>query len=801
MDEMNDSFIALNNLNYNELDENLSMLAQNQNLKRLDLSRDSNGDKSKNLHILPRDLSWLETLEELNLNGNKFQDIYKVIDCLTTIPNLLSLYINLDEEEQVDYIMKHLPRLEKLNGLEVDRDEGEEEEEESEEDLPMQSAPNPSHPQNHNNHIEFYNGEGMENFDTEEENTAFMKDAYGSLSPHTHVEEKENRKTRVEDQLEKKLISNRQPNPPRETQLSSDIQLDELEGIAICYDTIREIHKKRNPERDQELARDFDQHLQRVMKNLSQTVQNANAPQSIKTINGLKAKYDLFDIWLLKLNELVTADNPETGQILSDIHGGIHNIISSYYDFYHEPTVENSSNKLQSENQKLTKIVQNMELEIKRITDQKNQMKIRLEEEKMDLHDQIENLENENKKYLETIIKHSKGEMSGVRMSKAPDSAGKPPMQFSDNSANRAFHKSPPKIPKTKEFTYSKFGSGKSNRASGGGSARRSAKGNNLGGSIGQTQVRNLSLKQLTDLITDIYNQKVKYDKKCEENQLPRETMEQYMYTYLNQRYGLKNLIIEWAASIINGIKKYSKDDHSVSLFGKILRNEWDEEFRFIQMHVQDTLNNLLKAVLREKHPHKSEQGINAVYEQVQNGFIDDNSWARIIERMYDEQDWFILEEKFRDIIQNRQNEKFLSDSSSRQSKRKLTREERLALVSQKDSDKLLYSEFLKAVLDFQLKEHEKFLYKFIVAFKQVDTDNNGVVNEDEFSELVKRMKIWDDEEQDISYFLQVVDPYNNNEITFSEIVHLFSAHMVSAGDSDNPEKTIPILEKFAKEG
>ena len=33
--------------------------------------------------------------------------------------------------------------------------------------------------------------------------------------------------------------------------------------------------------------------------------------------------------------------------------------------------------------------------------------------------------------------------------------------------------------------------------------------------------------------------------------------MEQYMYTYLNQRYGLKNLIIEWAAAIINAIKMY----------------------------------------------------------------------------------------------------------------------------------------------------------------------------------------------------------------------------------------------------
>jgi hypothetical protein len=46
--------------------------------------------------------------------------------------------------------------------------------------------------------------------------------------------------------------------------------------------------------------------------------------------------------------------------------------------------------------------------------------------------------------------------------------------------------------------------------------------------------------------------------------------MEQYMYTYLNHKYGLKNIIIEWAAAIINGIKTYLKDDHDVTLFGKI---------------------------------------------------------------------------------------------------------------------------------------------------------------------------------------------------------------------------------------
>lgn len=86
-------------------------------------------------------------------------------------------------------------------------------------------------------------------------------------------------------------------------------------------------------------------------------------------------------------------------------------------------------------------------------------------------------------------------------------------------------------------------------------------------------------------------------------------------------------------------LNKYSKEDHAVSLFGKILRNECDEEFRFIQMHVQETIINLLKVVLKEKYPHKSEQGVNQIQEQIINGFIEDSFWARIVERMYDEQD------------------------------------------------------------------------------------------------------------------------------------------------------------------
>lgn len=70
------------------------------------------------------------------------------------------------------------------------------------------------------------------------------------------------------------------------------------------------------------------------------------------------------------------------------------------------------------------------------------------------------------------------------------------------------------------------------------------------------------------------------------------------MYTFLNQKYGLKNLIIEWATSIINALKKYAAEDNDVAVFGKILRNECDEEFRFVQTQVKNTMQELLKVLI-----------------------------------------------------------------------------------------------------------------------------------------------------------------------------------------------------------
>ena len=106
--------------------------------------------------------------------------------------------------------------------------------------------------------------------------------------------------------------------------------------------------------------------------------------------------------------------------------------------------------------------------------------------------------------------------------------------------------------------------------------------------------IKVLTKKNMHDLIESIYDSKLAYDKKCIDVRMPRETMEEHMYTFLNQKFGLKNLIIEWATSIVNGIKMYSSEDSDICLFGKILRNEIEEDYRFIFKKLKNSISDLL---------------------------------------------------------------------------------------------------------------------------------------------------------------------------------------------------------------
>lgn len=44
---------------------------------------------------------------------------------------------------------------------------------------------------------------------------------------------------------------------------------------------------------------------------------------------------------------------------------------------------------------------------------------------------------------------------------------------------------------------------------------------------------------------------------------------------------------------------------------------------------------------------------------------------------------------------------------------------------------KVYWTDFLKTLMDFQMRQHETYLRTFTKMFRRVDTDSDGIVNEE----------------------------------------------------------------------
>ena len=117
------------------------------------------------------------------------------------------------------------------------------------------------------------------------------------------------------------------------------------------------------------------------------------------------------------------------------------------------------------------------------------------------------------------------------------------------------------------------------------------------------------------------------------------------MFTFLTNKYGLKSLVIEYSAAIINSIKKYSKENVDVSLFGKILRNDLEEDYRIIYYKLKSTLFELLVYFLKSKNPYKSNTEIIEIAKAKTKSILTQEEWNAIIYFLYDDKDAVFIEE------------------------------------------------------------------------------------------------------------------------------------------------------------
>jgi hypothetical protein len=66
-----------------------------------------------------------------------------------------------------------------------------------------------------------------------------------------------------------------------------------------------------------------------------------------------------------------------------------------------------------------------------------------------------------------------------------------------------------------------------------------------------------MSLKNLKEAINEVFEAKFKHDQRCLESASSLETMEQFLYTYLTKKYGLKQLVLQQASTLINSVRAY----------------------------------------------------------------------------------------------------------------------------------------------------------------------------------------------------------------------------------------------------
>lgn len=148
---------------------------------------------------------------------------------------------------------------------------------------------------------------------------------------------------------------------------------------------------------------------------------------------------------------------------------------------------------------------------------------------------------------------------------------------------------------------------------------------------------------------------------------------------------------------------------------------------------------------------------------------------------MYNRDDGVALIVRVKEVIKQRalEHERQQAATSLRDRRRATSADDSVA------SGKILYTDLLQVLLDYQMRGHERFLSKFVRLFRDHDGDADGVLTEDEFRTLVLSIDPAKQEDEVVK-LLESADPYNNQRINFSDCVGFLARELVSMSASQS---------------
>jgi Ca2+-binding EF-hand superfamily protein len=177
---------------------------------------------------------------------------------------------------------------------------------------------------------------------------------------------------------------------------------------------------------------------------------------------------------------------------------------------------------------------------------------------------------------------------------------------------------------------------------------------------------------------------------------------------------------------------------------------------------------------------------------KVNNGTLFEEEWKGIVYYLYEENDAKLIESKLLEEINLNVTQKIQSQIS----KSKISRDEMANLTRIQDNKNISYKTFSKIILDFQIKSRVNFLKKFTYLFKSVDSDNNGVISENEFLTLMNTISY----QQKINLepvtgkLLNTLDPFNNKQLNYSDCIFYFAKENIQVNENGATETLLNIV-------
>ena len=734
----------------------INNLSQNYpNISKIDIN-------NCNLNELPKELSNFQNLSSLDIRDNNFQNFEKLIQDLSQFQNLTDLNIDLDDQNQVLSVLSNIPRLIMLNGkptkatftiVDVDVKDIE--------DISLQ------------NNLEEYNII-VNNLNKKDESHTFAKKFQNRL-----YEEGEKIKNYLNNNVPNYIYAN--------VTLNSQIELQK--NLAEKY--LNYLDKENSS-----LGNYLFKIIFQTADKLVDLINNLYPKIEEKTKN---LRHQLEEAW------------KAAGEI-SDYETKYKNIKN--IKIILESNIEllqKKLNKLEKENKILTqKLKQNAKNIIKKNDIANKKLVLNNNMNYMDTKsyknsNYNKKINHDNNKDLKTFNPNN--------LNNQNNSYAKNSINNTNNTNNNIPYEFNNTINKNNPYDINSTANKNKNSANLNSNENQNINNN----SIMNQNRKPLSIKIAKDIINELYNSKVNYDKICLENKLPNETLEQYMYIFLNNKYGLKNLVLDWASAIINAIKLYSNEDCEINLFGKILRNEQEENSRLILIRLKENIAELLEYYYKSKYPLKSKEEIDNIMSQKKNGILLEEEWKGIIYYIYNAEDSQIIENKILDFIQEQNNkilfivengedvnnDRFVTYQNNNRNnttektnlskklntnmtdvflteKKRVTRQDLNNINRLKEEVNIPYSDFIQLVCENQIQNREKYLKKFVKLFRKFDKDGDGVLNEEQFIGMIKAIPYCQNNiEEYIDKFLAIIDPFNHKKFTFNNCVTLLSSEII----------------------